>query len=220
MATQSMVMGDAFGRAFQYGKRKISAMTNEEFNATSLEQQASEMFASYKTIIGEDQLQKAMAESSELQRIIIKEMLAIIPQFIKDFGGELKENIEVVAGETADILDAGAHLLGAHIGHDTPTTPTGTPITETTTALINGHITFYVHASSQPSLDKVKQFFKLAYPLKVVFTSFNSQGGIQTKETVNGVYYVTRYTYLITYTSPFSLPKTLTATQADLAKLP
>ncbi len=37
MATQSMVMGDAFGQAFQYGKRKISAMSNEEFNKTTME---------------------------------------------------------------------------------------------------------------------------------------------------------------------------------------
>ncbi len=51
MATQSMVMGDAFGRSFQYGKRRISAMTNEEFNAYSPTQIAEEIFAEYKQII-------------------------------------------------------------------------------------------------------------------------------------------------------------------------
>ncbi len=34
MAAQSFAMGHAFGTSFQYGKRKISSMTNEEFNAT------------------------------------------------------------------------------------------------------------------------------------------------------------------------------------------
>ncbi len=32
MAAQSFAMGHAFGTSFQYGKRKISSMTNEEFN--------------------------------------------------------------------------------------------------------------------------------------------------------------------------------------------
>ncbi len=35
MAAQSFAMGHAFGSSFQYGKRKISSMTNEEFNALS-----------------------------------------------------------------------------------------------------------------------------------------------------------------------------------------
>jgi len=35
MAAQSFAMGHAFGTSFQYGKRKISSMTNEEFNALS-----------------------------------------------------------------------------------------------------------------------------------------------------------------------------------------
>ncbi len=33
MAAQSFAMGHAFGTSFQYGKRKISSMSNEEFNA-------------------------------------------------------------------------------------------------------------------------------------------------------------------------------------------
>ncbi len=51
MATQSLVMGHAFGEAFQYGKRKISAMGNEEFNKLKLEDLAANMFESYKIII-------------------------------------------------------------------------------------------------------------------------------------------------------------------------
>ncbi len=35
MAAQSFAMGQAFGTSFQYGKRKISSMSNEEFNAVT-----------------------------------------------------------------------------------------------------------------------------------------------------------------------------------------
>ncbi len=37
MAAQSFAMGQAFGTSFQYGKRKISSMSNEEFNAMDAE---------------------------------------------------------------------------------------------------------------------------------------------------------------------------------------
>ncbi len=36
MAAQSFAMGHAFGTSFQYGKRKISSLTNEEFNALNV----------------------------------------------------------------------------------------------------------------------------------------------------------------------------------------
>ncbi len=36
MAAQSFAMGHAFGTSFQYGKRKISSMTNEEFNVLNV----------------------------------------------------------------------------------------------------------------------------------------------------------------------------------------
>ncbi len=36
MAAQSFAMGHAFGTSFQYGKRKISSMSNDEFNALNV----------------------------------------------------------------------------------------------------------------------------------------------------------------------------------------
>ncbi len=36
MGAQSIIMGEAFGKGFQFGKRKISALTNEQFNKLSL----------------------------------------------------------------------------------------------------------------------------------------------------------------------------------------
>ncbi len=73
MATQSLVMGEAFGKAFQYGKRRISAMSNDEFNAYTTEAMASEMFKSYKNIIPE--LKESIAFSTDLQNYIMSKMI-------------------------------------------------------------------------------------------------------------------------------------------------
>ncbi len=98
MATQSMVMGDAFGRAFQYGKRKISAMSNEEFNATNLEEQASLMFAAYKNII--PKLETSMDDSRELQNFIVKQLLALPANIFLGEGGLLNPDARNESGQT------------------------------------------------------------------------------------------------------------------------
>ncbi len=54
MGAQSLVIGKMFGEGFQYGKRKISAMPNEEFNKLTFEDMMSnardEMKASIPTM--------------------------------------------------------------------------------------------------------------------------------------------------------------------------
>ncbi len=83
MATQSMVMGQAFGMGFQYGKRKISAMDNETFNKTTMEQVASEMFVAYEKII--PNLKVQMADNQGLQNFIIAKLLDMPRDLISDF---------------------------------------------------------------------------------------------------------------------------------------
>ncbi len=73
MATQSLVMGEAFGTAFQYGKRRISAMSNEDFNKLSIEQVASQMFKSYENIIPE--LKQSIRKSTQFQNFIFATLL-------------------------------------------------------------------------------------------------------------------------------------------------
>ncbi len=73
MATQSLVMGEAFGRAFQFGKRKISAMNNDDFNALDMETMASNMFKSYRNIIPE--LSQNMKDSANFQVQIFAYMM-------------------------------------------------------------------------------------------------------------------------------------------------
>ncbi len=93
MATQSIVMGEAFGKGFQYGKRKISAMSNEEFNKFELSQAISETFKAYKDAI--PALKESIAQSSDLQNYIVS-ILIDMPR---------------------DLIDAWIHALHGHEPH-------------------------------------------------------------------------------------------------------
>ncbi len=70
MAGQSMLMGDAFGKSYQYGKRKISALTNEEFNELTPADLAKDITADLQALIPE--LKVAMQASTEFQGQIIR----------------------------------------------------------------------------------------------------------------------------------------------------
>ncbi len=86
MAGQSMLMGDAFGKSYQYGKRKISAMSNEEFNALTPADLAKDITADFTILIPE--LKLAMQQSTEFQKDIIIEMgeiLKDLPDIVKQF---------------------------------------------------------------------------------------------------------------------------------------
>ncbi len=110
MAYQSLVMGDAFGRAFQFGKRKISAMGNEEFNKLDIVTMFETISNEYTRMI--PTVEKSMSASTELQVAIVKEMLKIIPAL-----GQML--IKGVFGE-----DTGEHILHGYIfGHQEPTPP-------------------------------------------------------------------------------------------------
>ncbi len=51
MAAQSFAMGQAFGTSFQYGKRKISSMSNEEFNKLTAQQAHAEIQSDIRDMI-------------------------------------------------------------------------------------------------------------------------------------------------------------------------
>ncbi len=51
MAAQSFAMGQAFGTSFQYGKRKISSMSNEEFNAITAVELADQLQTDVRAMI-------------------------------------------------------------------------------------------------------------------------------------------------------------------------
>ncbi len=108
MATQSLAMGEAFGIGFQYGKRRISAMTNEEFNKKSPSDIHSDMQAGVKEMI--PQMKESMSNFTLLQVDIIKELinyvkviLAEVPSIVQDVtsssGGDIgKIGQEIIFG--------------------------------------------------------------------------------------------------------------------------
>ncbi len=104
MAGQSMIMGDAFGKAYQYGKRKISAMTNEEFNALDAKALGEGLKEDYLTIM--PSLKEAVVASREFQHIIIQELGTIvksIPQEIMDLMRPDSIMPNVSSGQSKDV---------------------------------------------------------------------------------------------------------------------
>ncbi len=90
MAGQSLAMGEAFGKGFQYGKRKISSMSNEEFNALNFQQLSESIATDYKVMI--PSLEKSIQASETLQRTVIQQMgelIKTIPSEILNFFGGL-----------------------------------------------------------------------------------------------------------------------------------
>ncbi len=115
MAGQSMLMGDAFGKSYQYGKRKISAMSNEEFNKLTPEMLGKQIVTDYAAII--PSLEEAVRASTAFQSMIIQEMGVIlknIPNEILKFmglegfseeGGTIEGLIQVNALQVASWSD-------------------------------------------------------------------------------------------------------------------
>ncbi len=82
MAGQSMIMGEAFGKSYQYGKRKISSMSNEEFNKLSPKDLANEIMSDYNNIV--PALSNSVKASSEFQSTIIKELVDVVKNLPQD----------------------------------------------------------------------------------------------------------------------------------------
>lgn len=72
MYLQSAFMAKGFGEFFQYGKRKISAMSNEEFNALSADELLRDNFRIMKTAI--PSMNQAMGDMNPLVDKILNEM--------------------------------------------------------------------------------------------------------------------------------------------------
>jgi len=81
MATQSLLMMYAAGSGWQFGKRKISAKTNDEIDAMSLSDLMKEQTLNLNAIIPD--LHQQMADSYALQIDIFQEMIKIIPAFFE-----------------------------------------------------------------------------------------------------------------------------------------
>ncbi len=82
MAAQSFAMGEAFGKGFQYGKRKVSSMTNEEFNTKTGASLYAETTVDINNMI--PSMKNQMSNFALLQSDIIKEMIGYLRQLPSD----------------------------------------------------------------------------------------------------------------------------------------
>ncbi len=101
MGAQSLVIGKMFGEGFQYGKRKISAMPNEEFNKLTFEIMMSnardEMQASIPTMI------QAM-----------QDMKPMVQAVIHEFTNYLSLVIQAAPEQAEQIVSEVAHGIAPH----------------------------------------------------------------------------------------------------------
>ncbi len=87
MAAQSFAMGHAFGTSFQYGKRKISSMTNEEFNALSATDLHGELQADIRAMIPD--MHESFKRMEQFQIDILISMVNVIRKAGEQFLGLL-----------------------------------------------------------------------------------------------------------------------------------
>ncbi len=116
MGIQSGVMAQQFGMNFQYGKRKISAMSNEEFNELTPEKMQADFSRQIKGMI--PTFEASLQDMRPFQRMIFTEMLAV-----------MKEAIDLGINVAKAGVDPLAHIFGEHI-HPSGTggpTPFGAP---------------------------------------------------------------------------------------------
>ncbi len=97
-------MGEAFGKGFQSGKRRISSMTNEQFNSKTQPQIFAETTADISAMI--PSMKKQMTEFTFLQSDIIQELIG----YIKKLPGDIQQGL-TSAPDTNDATDF-LHSLG------------------------------------------------------------------------------------------------------------
>ncbi len=95
MGIQSAVMAEQFGTNFQYGKRRISAMSNEEFNALTPEIMQSQFTAQLKGLIPE--MEKQIQSMRPLTDVVIREFAEYIKLAVGTVGDLVSQQISSAA---------------------------------------------------------------------------------------------------------------------------
>jgi len=127
MGAQSIIMGEAFGKGFQFGKRKISALSNEDFNKLSLAELWKDTSTDVSKLI--PSLKEGMTESRELQSFIVKELIAVVKQLPADIlqgiagpeavpvqpGGpvQIPNNLQIISEIIKGLKNINLNLVGA-----------------------------------------------------------------------------------------------------------
>ncbi len=112
MAAQSAVMGEAFGKHFQYGKRKISAMSNEEFNKLTSADLFDDTLHGFKEMI--PMLEQSMRRTEGLQSFVIEQLI----RYVRSLPADIIAGFQPQAGEQSSIAGNVVEALGsiANIG--------------------------------------------------------------------------------------------------------
>ncbi len=114
MGAQSLVLGKQFGEGFQYGKRKISAMTNEEFNKLTPAKLAQDNAAELRQMI--PSMQASITDMRSFQSFIVRELIATVKQLPSDVFSGVQQlgqtDVSSVTGLTSqDYIDAIKNLI-------------------------------------------------------------------------------------------------------------
>ncbi len=127
MGIQSAVMAEQFGTMFQYGKRRISAMSNEEFNKMTPEMLQARITTQIQGMIPEMEKQ-------------IQAMRPMVVVIMKEFAEYVRLATEAIAKGGSEYLEHAAHghIFGHGDTYQDPTTITPTP-TETTLCPAGSH---------------------------------------------------------------------------------
>jgi len=101
MAAQSFAMGEAFGKSFQYGKRKISSMTNEQFNKLTAEALHAEVQNDISKMI--PHMKNSFDRMEKFQSEVVNSIIRGIAETIGNLGGALTDT-----GGTTDVAYSGS----------------------------------------------------------------------------------------------------------------
>jgi len=109
MGVQSAVMAKQFGENFQYGKRRISAMSNEEFNRLTPKILMENANVELKAMI--PAMEASVTEMRTFQTFLIREFIAMIKEAI---GAGIGELVGGIGSETDK--DYWEHFFHGHRG--------------------------------------------------------------------------------------------------------
>lgn len=111
MAAQSAAIGQAFGTHFQYAKRKISSMSNEEFNKLTPTQLVEDLTADIRGMI--PSVTRSFDDMEKLQTIIIDSLLDSVRNLPSDIISSLSK-----APDTPSVSPSVAGFTGGLPGID------------------------------------------------------------------------------------------------------
>ncbi len=166
MAGQSLAMGEAFGKGFQYGKRKISSMSNEEFNALDFKGLSESIATDYKDMI--PSMERSIRNSDKLQSAVIQEM----GDLIKSIPNEILNFFAGLAGEATSTSTSASQLGSIQNIRYAPSHDREADLARTNKAI----------ADAQKALDKIIEeaahIVKKPPPPKQTFDNKSSNAGI------------------------------------------